>query len=290
MDYFSSLFQSMFRSSANRYKQRVQAQVKRQTVGRVQAKMMKAQDKLDQAAYKATDRATGLNKGQDMGPDGFGKRKQQGGMPARGGGGMQGGGSGGQGGAMVPASNVAKKQQGSAKMGKGNRNKRQQSMTVACMSCGSELQADWDMCPYCGTPVGQVGASAPAPQIGIPAPVGDTGEKTVAISIGDLDKKEQRSVVGWIVAQNGNHRGEDFRIYDGKNILGTAADCDIVITDPYLSAKHATIRHENGNFQVTDLDSMNGTFVNQKRCTKSDLIDNDTIRLGRTEFKFKSLF
>ncbi len=301
MDYFSNLFQSMFKSSVNRYKTRVQAQVKRQTVGRVQAKMMKAQDKLDQAAYRATDRATGLNKGQDMGSDGFGHRpQQQGGAPARGGGGggggrMQGGGgSASQGGAMVPASNVAKKQQGSAKMGKGNRNKRQQAMAVSCMSCGSDLQAGWDMCPYCGTPVGQVGGGAPAPQIGmgmgIPAPVGDTGEKTMAINIGDLDKKEQRSVVGWIVAQNGNHRGEDFRIYDGKNILGTAADCDIVITDPYLSAKHATIRHENGNFQVTDLDSMNGTFVNQKRCTKSDLIDNDTIRLGRTEFKFKSLF
>lgn len=118
----------------------------------------------------------------------------------------------------------------------------------------------------------------------------DGGEKTVALNLDELNRKDVRSVVGWIVAQNGNHRGEDFRVYDGKNILGTAADCDIVITDPYLSAKHCTIRHENGNFQVTDLDSMNGTFVNQKRCTKSDLIDNDTIRLGRTEFKFKSLF
>lgn len=285
----------MFKSSANRYKQRVQAQVKRQTIGRVQAKMMKAQDKLDQAAYRATDKATGLNKGQDLGPDGFARKGAKGGG---GRGGMQSGvqgavsrGGGSAGTAMVPAqSNVSRKQQGSAKMGKGKHNSRQQAMAVTCMSCGSDLDPNWDMCPYCGTPAGQVGG-APQIQVGVPAPIdANSGEKTVAINLGDLDKKEQRSVVGWIVAQNGNHRGEDFRIYDGKNILGTAADCDIVITDPYLSAKHATIRHENGNFQVTDLDSMNGTFVNQKRCTKSDLIDNDTIRLGRTEFKFKSLF
>ncbi len=158
------------------------------------------------------------------------------------------------------------------------------------MNCGSGLQADWDMCPFCGTPVGQVssGPAAPQPVVGMPMPQ-ESGEKTVALNLDALNAV-QRTVVGWIVAQNGNHRGEDFRIYDGKNILGTAADCDIVITDPFLSAKHCTIRHENGNFQVTDLDSMNGTFVNQKRCTKSDLIDNDTIRLGRTEFKFKSLF
>ena len=176
-------------------------------------------------------------------------------------------------------------------MGKGKRNKRQQALTVSCTSCGSALQPDWDMCPFCGTPVGQIGGpAAPQPMApGMPQPV-ESGEKTMAINLDALGIDQRRTVVGWIVAQNGNHRGEDFRIYDGKNILGTAADCDIVITDPFLSAKHCTIRHENGNFQVTDLDSMNGTFVNQKRVTKSDLIDNDTIRLGRTEFKFKSLF
>lgn len=176
-------------------------------------------------------------------------------------------------------------------MGKGKRNKHQQALAISCTNCGSSLQADWDMCPFCGTTVGQVASNAPQPVMpGMPQPQ-ENGEKTMALNLDALDLGgKQRTVVGWIVAQNGNHRGEDFRIYDGKNILGTAADCDIVITDPYLSAKHCTIRHENGNFQVTDLDSMNGTFVNQKRCTKSDLIDNDTIRLGRTEFKFKSLF
>ncbi len=167
-------------------------------------------------------------------------------------------------------------------------------MGVQCLSCGQSLQPDWDMCPFCGTPVGQVGGpQAPQPMMpGMPAGVAqpEQAEKTVAINIDALNLEEKRTLVGWIVAQNGNQRGEDFRIFDGKNILGTAADCDIVITDPFLSAKHCTIRHENGNFQVTDLDSMNGTFVNQKRCTKSDLIDNDTLRLGRTEFKFKSLF
>ena len=176
-------------------------------------------------------------------------------------------------------------------MGKGKRNRRQQALAISCMNCGSGLQPDWDMCPFCGTPVGQIGGpAAPQPMApGAPQPV-ESGEKTMALNLDALGIDQRRTVVGWIVAQNGNHRGEDFRIYDGKNILGTAADCDIVITDPFLSAKHCTIRHENGNFQVTDLDSMNGTFVNQKRVTKSDLIDNDTIRLGRTEFKFKSLF
>lgn len=183
-------------------------------------------------------------------------------------------------------------------MGKGKRNKNQAPMggMGACQSCGNAIQPDWDVCPYCGVQQGQGmagGGYAPQPSFG-PQPVAapaDDGAHTMAVDLSQLQKKGQpRPVVGWIVAQNGNHRGQDFRLYDGKNVLGTAADCDIVITDPYLSAKHCTIRHEEGNFVLIDLDSTNGTFVNQKRVSKMELIDNDTVRFGRTEFKFKALF
>ncbi|MFA5625337.1 MAG: FHA domain-containing protein [Bradymonadales bacterium] len=307
MDFFTRMFTTMFRSSTRRYQTRLTAQVRRNTVGKVQAKAMTSIENLDQKAYKMTDKATGLNKKKGPPPSnvptraseskaGAEKAAQLGGsktQQARSGAPAQGGGVGRAAAspARPPAGAVATKQQDSSKMGKGKRNKNQAAMVDMCMNCGSGLQADWDMCPYCGTQVGVVGPQAPAPIAGMPQPQAmDLNEKTMAISLDELNTKATKYVVGWIVAQNGNHRGEDFRIYDGKNILGTAADCDIVITDPFLSAKHCTIRHENGVFQLTDLDSMNGTFVNQKRCTKSDLIDNDTIRLGRTEFKFKSLF
>jgi pSer/pThr/pTyr-binding forkhead associated (FHA) protein len=96
--------------------------------------------------------------------------------------------------------------------------------------------------------------------------------------------------VGWIVCLNGSQRGRDFRLVTGRNVIGTAADCDIVLTDPYLSSKHVVIRHENGEFMLIDLDSTNGSYVNDRQVTKQDLIDNDKVRIGRTEMKFKSLF
>ena len=199
-----------------------------------------------------------------------------------------------------PPVGPAAQQQGANTMGKGKRNKNQVPVgqMTACGSCGAGLAPDWDICPYCGAGAGAgadegygygygygqaaYGQAAPQPE--------PSAEKTVALNLDDLKKKKNRPVVGWIVAQNGNHRGMDFRLYDGKNLLGTAADCDIVITDPYLSAKHCTIRHEDGNFVLIDLDSTNGVFVNQKRVSTMELIDNDTVRLGRTEFKFKALF
>ena len=118
----------------------------------------------------------------------------------------------------------------------------------------------------------------------------DPGMKTQAIDISGMVDERAQDVVGWIVCLNGALRGRDFRLVTGRNVLGTAADCDIVLTDPYLSSKHMAIRHENGTFTLIDLDSTNGTFVNDRRVTKQELIDNDKVRIGRTEMKFKSLF
>ncbi len=114
-------------------------------------------------------------------------------------------------------------------------------------------------------------------------------EHTVAIDLAAIALQTFQPCVGWVVVLNGELRGRDFRLVDGKNTVGTAADADVVLTDPYLSSHHAVIRHENGEFTMVDLDSTNGTYVNERRVSREDLIDNDKIRFGRTELKFKSL-
>ena len=113
------------------------------------------------------------------------------------------------------------------------------------------------------------------------------GDKTQFIQVAEERPKE---CVGWVVAVSGDQKGQDFRLVPGKNVLGTAADCDIVLTDQYMSARHSVIRYENGTFVMVDLDSTNGTYVNDARCSKEELIDNDRLRLGRTDLKFKSLY
>ncbi|MCA9526750.1 MAG: FHA domain-containing protein, partial [Myxococcales bacterium] len=127
----------------------------------------------------------------------------------------------------------------------------------------------------------------PIPQGPVQATAGSN--RTVAIDIAAL-KAPSRGVVGWIVALNGPQKGMDFRIMEGKNTMGAAADNDIVITDEYLSSRHSTIRYEDGRYEFIDADSTNGSYINEKRVTKEELIDNDTIRLGRTEFRFKALY
>lgn len=117
----------------------------------------------------------------------------------------------------------------------------------------------------------------------------EESEKTVAIDLNMINRGTFKPCVGWVVVMTGELRGRDYRLSDGKNVMGTGADCDVVLTDPYLSSKHCVIRYENGTFTLVDLDSTNGTFLNERRASKEDMIDNDKIRVGRTELKFKSL-
>ena len=188
--------------------------------------------------------------------------------------------------------------------GSGNKSQKQQrgpapGQGLYCPN-GHPVDASWDICPECmrlglnpagGGPGQSQGGGFSQPAGGMANyGGGQPQERTQAIDIRGLEASQSRQVVGWIVAQSGNHRGMDFRLFEGKNVVGTAANCDIVVTDAYLSARHCTIRYDNGNFVIIDLDSRNGTFVNQKRISKEDLIDNDTIRLGKADFKFKSLF
>jgi pSer/pThr/pTyr-binding forkhead associated (FHA) protein len=98
-------------------------------------------------------------------------------------------------------------------------------------------------------------------------------------------------VVGWFVAMSGEQKGSDFRVHDGPNSLGSAPDCDIVIRDVSVSGRHASIRHKEQRFILTDLDSTNGTFLNEgtESIGREDLKDNDTVRVGDVVLKFKCL-
>lgn len=166
-----------------------------------------------------------------------------------------------------------------------------------CGGCNKEVDDSWDLCPYCGHNLKGAAVVAPGqppvPGSGAaPASAGGGGggsQRTVAIDL-DALKAPNREVVGWLVVMNGTQKGVDFRVYTGRNSIGAAADNDIVVTDEYLSSKHSTIRYEDGRYELIDNDSTNGSFVNEKRVTKEELIDNDTVRLGRTELRFKALY
>jgi hypothetical protein len=156
-----------------------------------------------------------------------------------------------------------------------------------CPSCGEKLHASWDQCPYCGWSEAAPAPVAAAPQAGGGGP-GQQKNRTMAIDMGSGGGAVQGNGVGWLVPLDGPQTGELFQL-KGRAVVGTAADCDAVMKDPSISGRHAEFMSTSQGFRVNDLGSTNGTYVNDKRVTNSDLIDNDNVRLGRVNFKFKSM-
>jgi hypothetical protein len=283
MNVFQMLFGNLFQIKKEQYERSARAMVHRETVGKVNAKVMNVQSEMDRRVFAAQRKVLNAAKGKKQPQQQQQQAQQQ--QPQQ------------QGQQRRPAPRQQQGQRPARPQGNGNmglfgdnkKSSRRPPQGQPRAQGGQPYPQD----PYWNgqsQPPQQPMYQQPPMQQSQPVNYGGGQEKTQAIDLRALKQKNERQVVGWLVATTGAHRGMDFRLFDGKNVIGTSADCDIVVTDAYLSARHCTVRYENGNFVVIDLDSRNGTFVNQKRISKEDLIDNDTVRLGKTEFKFKSLY
>ncbi len=69
--------------------------------------------------------------------------------------------------------------------------------------------------------------------------------------------------------------------------IGSVAGNTVVLADPAVSKKHAGIRKVDGVYELADLGSTNGIYVNGHKVPKKTLEAGDIIRVGNTEAVFK---
>jgi DNA-binding CsgD family transcriptional regulator len=79
----------------------------------------------------------------------------------------------------------------------------------------------------------------------------------------------------------GNHAGEAFDLEEGEWIVGKGRDARIRLTDSGVSRRHAKIvRSSDGLVVVVDLQSTNGTYVNDVRTEVARLQEGARIGIG----------
>jgi pSer/pThr/pTyr-binding forkhead associated (FHA) protein len=141
-------------------------------------------------------------------------------------------------------------------------------------------------CPYC--PKTDLNKT----QVSIPENTGSLN-KTQIIAPTEPAQKLQvvnRKLVGWLVSFTMDPNGKDFRLYEGRNTIGSDPSNDIVVTgDPAVSSKHLTILYRMGKFKCKDEFSTNGTYVNEVFFEEGDLTDGAIIRIGQTVFTFRQI-
>jgi HD-GYP domain-containing protein (c-di-GMP phosphodiesterase class II) len=85
------------------------------------------------------------------------------------------------------------------------------------------------------------------------------------------------------IVRSGKELGRTVTVDSGQTIsLGRLKGCDVVVDDEAASRRHCTIAAREDACVVSDLQSANGTFVNEKRIVTQELQRGDKIRIGST--------
>src|SRR5574341_1431556 len=91
------------------------------------------------------------------------------------------------------------------------------------------------------------------------------------------------------VVVKGRDEGREMVLQKAQAAVGTLAGNDLVLTDPTVSRRHALVEERADGYLLRDLDSTNGTFLDNVRVREGYISPGSVIRLGETEISFTSL-
>ena len=98
----------------------------------------------------------------------------------------------------------------------------------------------------------------------------------------DTPGGDKRAVIYFL---SGNSSQEAVKLRRDATIFGREKG-DIVVGDKEMSSTHCQIQNIDGQYHIFDMNSTNGTFINNERIVKSKLKHNDVVTVGQTTFKF----
>ena len=89
-----------------------------------------------------------------------------------------------------------------------------------------------------------------------------------------------------LIAISGSLRGTVRELVDGQITIGRRDSNCFCLIDQTVSDEHCTIQQVDGRYELADLDSYNGTYVNGVRVRHKAVDHGDTIRVGNSELVF----
>ena len=89
-----------------------------------------------------------------------------------------------------------------------------------------------------------------------------------------------------LAAISGKLKGAIFALNEESLTIGRETGADLCIADASVSRRHSKIENQETGFVITDLESLNGTFVNDVPVRSRRLEHGDRVRIGDSQFLF----
>ncbi|WP_338062996.1 glycogen accumulation regulator GarA [Williamsia herbipolensis] len=91
-----------------------------------------------------------------------------------------------------------------------------------------------------------------------------------------------------LVVKRGPNAGSRFLLDQTTTSAGRHPDSDIFLDDVTVSRRHAEFRLGDNEFQVVDVGSLNGTYVNREPVDSAVLANGDEVQIGKFRLVFLS--
>ncbi|MEH6823592.1 MAG: FHA domain-containing protein [Motiliproteus sp.] len=115
-------------------------------------------------------------------------------------------------------------------------------------------------------------------------------EATSIFKVATDSEKTQlmQSPPAFLLGESASIMNDRFALDIEPCLIGRSHGSNIQLLERSVSGRHAEIFQQGGGWAIRDMNSRNGTYLNDKRITTSALIDGDILRMGRVELRFDS--
>jgi pSer/pThr/pTyr-binding forkhead associated (FHA) protein len=149
---------------------------------------------------------------------------------------------------------------------------------MQCHRCGHDNEAGANFCSSCG------------------ATLSDPDETTASLAL--LEDRQQLEAelgelldeipadLGILVVRRGPNAGSTFGLDAATTSIGRHPDSDLFLDDVTVSRRHALIRRTPDGYTISDVGSLNGTYVRGERIDTTELSDMSDVQIGRFVLTF----
>ncbi len=128
---------------------------------------------------------------------------------------------------------------------------------------------------------GDATAALPAEVLG---ELDTAGTAAAEAGVGGVDELPSGSAA--LVVTRGPNAGSRFPLHQTVTCAGRHPGSDIFLDDVTVSRRHAEFRHENDEFWLVDVGSLNGTYLNRQPVQSAELGNGDEIQIGKFRLVF----
>jgi pSer/pThr/pTyr-binding forkhead associated (FHA) protein len=152
---------------------------------------------------------------------------------------------------------------------------------VFCNNCGHRNPLGSNFCSSCGAVLETQAAENTTITFHPTTPTDPTDEE---VSV-ELD--EVPAEIAVLVVKRGPQAGSRFSLDSPVTTAGRHPESDIFLDDITVSRRHAEIERRGEGYVVSDVGSLNGTYLNRERIEEASPLENgDEVQIG----KFKLVF